>query len=123
MFYFVAANMIVAGVVIAYIGHASRTGLKRNWWAGLRTPATMASEEAFRAANQRVWKLYYAMAAVTFLQGIGVAILAFTRASDDTLAMFILAGVCCILALAGAQVVLGSRAAKEYSAAQNTTPA
>ncbi|MDO5099269.1 MAG: SdpI family protein [Corynebacterium sp.] len=52
--------------------------MERNWCAGLRTPTTMASDEAFRVANRKIWKLYYGIAAALFVECAGVMALALT---------------------------------------------
>ncbi|AKK06652.1 SdpI/YhfL protein family [Corynebacterium mustelae] len=115
MFYLVSASLIASSIIIAALGNESRKGLKRNWWAGLRTPTTMASDEAFRAANQKVWKLYFAMAAVLFIEGIGVAVLEYAKANNETLATFVLSSTFIVLLIARAQYVIGTRAAKSIT--------
>lgn len=49
----VAVSLLIGGLVVVSIGRRSTTGeLKRNQWSGIRTSATMASDEAW-AVGQR----------------------------------------------------------------------
>ena len=44
--------LVVAGIVVAILGRRGRQGrLPRQDWAGIRTPSTMRSDEAWRAAG------------------------------------------------------------------------
>lgn len=115
MFYFVSASLVISSILIAVLGNESRKGLKRNWWAGLRTSVTLSSDEAFRLANQKVWKLYIVIALILFIEGAGVAILPYSDATDEVIAIFILTSSFIVLTLAGIQYIVGSRAAKSVS--------
>lgn len=115
MFYLIAASLILGSIAIAELGSRSREGLERNWLAGLRTPTTMASDEAFRVANQKIWELYYAMATALFFGGVGVVVLGLLKASNDTLALFILGDSFIVMVLTAIQYVLGIKAAKSVT--------
>jgi uncharacterized membrane protein len=44
--------MALAGAAVLYVAELGAQGrLKRNYWAGLRTPSTLKSDEAWRAAH------------------------------------------------------------------------
>ncbi len=58
--------MAVAGGMLLWLARATVTGrLKRNTWAGIRTPSTLASDEAWLVAHQRaqrstIWAAVFA---------------------------------------------------------------
>lgn len=101
------AALLVAGASLLLVGASGWSGkLPRNRWAGVRTPASMSSDEAFAAANRVAGPVVVTAGAVAVLSGL-LAIGA-DGALCVVLASIGLAGAI-VLTLAGG--VLGNRAA------------
>lgn len=113
------ALVILAGVAQGAVGWLGWRGrLRRNRFVGIRTAATMAGEDAFRAGNR--------VAAPPLLAAAGVAVLGGVAAltAPSTSAYLVLLAVTVLGAL-GLSVVggtLGSRAADAAAAAPAFTP-
>jgi uncharacterized membrane protein len=97
------AGLVVIGVAVR--GWQGR--LARNFVAGVRTPATMRSDEAFRAANKVAAPLSATGGAVMFVGGVASAALPIRAGGPAVLAT---AGVAVVLIVIGA--ILGVRAAR-----------
>jgi uncharacterized membrane protein len=97
------AGMVVIGVAV--LGWKGR--LPRNFVAGVRTPGTMRSDEAFRIANKVAAPLAVAGGAVLVAGGIAGAAMP-VRAGGPTVLATV--GVAVVLILIGA--VQGARAAR-----------
>lgn len=110
--------MIVASVVITLVGVglagmgvlSGRGRLPRNSFAGVRTRASMRSEEAFRAANRVAAPLTVAGGAVLVLIGIVSAFLPTRAAAACILGGVVAAGALCVVG-----GVLGSAVAKRMT--------
>ncbi|MDQ7994014.1 MAG: SdpI family protein [Propionicimonas sp.] len=104
--------MVGAGILLIWMARAAASGrLKRNSFAGIRLPITMASDEAWLAAHVR------AKRTTTFAGVLSVAsgLVALLPVPAPVLAAAVLAGCAAILGfvLYGARV--GSRAAAEVA--------
>ncbi len=107
------ALLVVLGAALVFIGwRGLRSQLPPNRYVGVRTPATLRSEEAFELGNR--------VAAPAMLAGGAVAILA--GASEPLLSTTTSAVVVAVLGIAGAFAlmvvggVLGNRAAEAIPA-------
>ncbi|TQM82782.1 SdpI/YhfL family protein [Saccharothrix saharensis] len=79
---FLALVLGLGGLVVALVGYLGRTErLPRNRFVGLRTPATMRSEEAFRVANRAAGPPTIIGGAV----GVAGAVVAWFAPNDGTL--------------------------------------
>ena len=95
----------VALLAVAVLGARGR--LRRNRWAGVRTPRTLASDEAFTLAN-RVAAAPLGAAGVVALLGGGVVVAGGPAALTWTVLVVATAGMLGLTGLGGA---LGDRAA------------
>jgi uncharacterized membrane protein len=103
-----AVILILAGLVLIVVAGASWQGrLPRNVLAGVRTPTTMRSDQAFKVANKVAAPLTAAGGAVLALGGVLAALLGTSSAGPVLLAC---AGLCAGLCIAGA--VRGVRAVR-----------
>lgn len=110
----IAAVLVLAGIVllaVAVLG--ARSALRSNRWAGVRTPATMASDAAFTLGNRA------AAAPVGAAGAIGVAGGAVLVAGAGGAVFWIVLAVSVVglLVLAGIGGVVGDRAAAWVAAA------
>ncbi|WP_367135306.1 SdpI family protein [Saccharothrix sp. HUAS TT1] len=107
---FLPLILALGGVVVGVVGYLGLTErLPRNRFAGLRTPATMSSDTAFRAANKA--------AGLPTVVGGGIAVIGavvawFAPTDGALLAVVIATGVGMLPPLV-LGVVRGSRAARE----------
>ena len=103
-----AVLLITTGVLVSWVGTRSATGrLARNRRLGVRTPRTVASDEAWEAAHRAAgpW-LVAAGAAVTVP---GVVLLA--RPSNALGGLVVLAGSGLLVSLVAVSALLADRAA------------
>lgn len=112
------ALVIVAGTALGVTGWLGwRGALPRNRFVGVRTPVTMASDEAFQVGNRVAGPVLVAAGAIAVLGGLA-ALVAASRSADSPSdaspsALVVVLGVVTtgVLGLALAGGVLGSRAA------------
>lgn len=98
------------GVLLLWMARAAATGrLRRNQWAGIRTPSTMTSDEAWLAAHQRAERPTQLAAAVSILVALSVAI----PSSDTILFGSVMVGAAVILGLVVHGAIVGGRAARQ----------
>ena len=104
-----AASLIVAGALLVWVGLASRGGaLRRNWVAGLRTPATLADDETWAVSQRAGWSWTTAAGVVSAAAGAAVLF----RPSDAVGAAIVLGAAVIMLALAVIGGIKGHRAAQ-----------
>jgi|GEM_PF-2014781 len=104
----VAVLVILAGLLLGAVGLLGwRGALRRNRFVGVRTEATLTSEDAFRFGNRVAAPPLLAAAAVAVLGG-GAALGARSAAAFAVVLTIVLAGAAGLTLAAG---VLGSRAA------------
>jgi len=101
--------MALGGSLVVAVGRAAKTGLlSRNAWAGIRTPATVASSEAWYAAHEAGGKW---ISIGGWIITVGGIILLLVRPEGDTAARILVVTA----ALGGGAVLyagfLGNRAA------------
>lgn len=106
----ITVPLIVAGALLLWMAHAGATGkLERNPLAGIRTPATLSSDAAWRPAHVRAerptrWAGYVTLATAAAL---------WLPLPTDLLPLVVLPGVLVMLALVVSGAVVGSRAARQ----------
>ncbi len=112
-----AAVMIGAGVLVIWVAVRAADGrLSRNPLAGVRTRATMASDEAWLAGHQAARNLTVAGGAVSVLAGV---LLLFRPSNALGFAVLMVAsGLLVALVIGGGYV--GDRAAKETLVSQGS---
>lgn len=109
----VAVVLVGAGILLVWLARATASGrLKRNPAAGIRIPATMESEEAWRAAHIRARRPTECAGATSIVSGL-VALLPLP---DALLWSAVLVGSVVMLALVLHGARVGNRAAKEVPA-------
>lgn len=108
----VAAVLIVAGAVVWWIGHLSADDrLRRNRLAGIRTPTTLASDDAWYAA-QRAGAGWTKVGGIASALG-GVAVAIFADDGPTLGVLVIVISVLTVSAVVGGAVV-GVRAARDH---------
>lgn len=114
----VAVVLLLAAATLAAVAIASlREVLPRNRWAGVRTPASLASDDAFRTAN-KVAALPVLTGAVFLVVG-AVAALGLDGALQPTAVLMCVLATFVTVAAGG---TLGSRAAAMVAAAEQCAP-
>jgi hypothetical protein len=105
-----AVLLIVAATVLWVVAARAANGsLGPNRWAGLRTRATMASPEAWVAANRAAQTGMQTAAVILGVTGVAVGVLASTT---DLLPLILLVGVTLTLGALVRATIRGTRAAK-----------
>lgn len=99
------AGLVVMGVAV--LGWRGR--LPRNFFAGVRTPGTLRSDEKFRAANRVAAPPQVAGGAVMVIGGVLAAVLP-TRDGEPVLAAVLVAGV--LIVIGAVRGVRAARAAR-----------
>lgn len=113
------ALVVVCGVLVAVVGWRARAGgLTRNRWAGVRTPATLASDQAFLVGNRVASPFLLAAGGIAVVLG---PVLAFAPSlpSFAVLLTITLAGTAGLVLTGG---VLGSLAAQRLPVGVATRP-
>jgi uncharacterized membrane protein len=101
--------LILAGLVIVWLAIRSWQGrLTRNYVAGVRTPATMRSDETFRVANKTAAPFSLVGGLLLAVTGVTTAVLPVRDATAVTLTGVVLAGV--VLVVGGVKGVRAARA-------------
>lgn len=113
------AVIALVGVLLAVVGRRARAGsLTRNRWAGVRTPATLASDEAFALGNR--------VASPFLLAGGGIAVVVgpVLALAPSSAAFVVLTAIAVlgVVALTVAGGVLGSLAAERMPVPAATRP-
>ena len=110
----VALVLLCAGIALAVVAVLALTGrLRRNRWAGVRTPSTMASPDAFATGNR--------VAAPPMLLGAVFLLLAAAASAGLSGALATVAVALCVIGTAATVVsggLLGNRAAAAGCAPQ-----
>jgi uncharacterized membrane protein len=103
-----AVLVIVVGLVLVVLAVASwQERLPRNSFAGVRTPSTMRSDQAFKVANKVAAPLTAAGGVVLALGGVLSAVLGKSSAGPALIACAL---ACAVLCVVGG--VLGARACR-----------
>lgn len=106
---FLAVVMLVSGAVLCYIGFRSARGqLPRNRFAGVRTSATMRSDEAFEVGNRAAAPLTIVAGVVAVLGAVSLVLL-----SQSLAGISLGVGVVLMLGCVIAGGVKGHRAARD----------
>jgi uncharacterized membrane protein len=93
-----AVLIIVLGLVVIVVAVASWQGrLPRNSFAGVRTPSTMRSDQAFKVANKVAAPLTAAGGGVLALGGVLAAVLGTSSAWPALITCTLACGVLCVL--------------------------
>jgi uncharacterized membrane protein len=101
---------LVAGSVMAAVGWLGSNGkLRRNHWAGIRLPSTMASDDAWTAAHDEGGRWLAGGGGLVAV--IGLLLIAFRPVDTSTAAISIVLAFFMLVTVIGAAAV-GSRAAK-----------
>jgi uncharacterized membrane protein len=102
-----AVLLILAGLVLIVVAVASwQERLPRNVLAGVRTPTTMRSDQAFKVANKVAAPLTAAGGAVLMLGGVLAALLGTSSAGPVLIASALACAVlCCGGAIKGVRAV------------------
>ena len=104
-----AVLLIVAAIVLWVVAARAANGsLGPNRWAGLRTRATMASPEAWVAANRAARAGTQTAAVILGVTGVAVGVLAWT----DLLPLILLVGIALTFGALVRATIRGNRAAK-----------
>lgn len=109
--------MLLGSLVTAEVGRRAAAGtLDRNHLAGIRTPATLASDEAWRAAHEVAGGTIVAVGVLSTVLTVGVAGVALAGASDVVVAVVLLVVAAVLTIGAVAAGVRGDRAARAVAA-------
>jgi uncharacterized membrane protein len=93
-----AVLIILVGLVLIVLAVASwQERLPRNFLAGVRTPSTMRSDQAFKVANKVAAPLTGAGGVVLVLGGVLSALLGQSRAGQVLIAGALACAVLCVL--------------------------
>ncbi|WP_016698669.1 SdpI family protein [Actinoalloteichus spitiensis] len=105
--------MVAAGVAVGFVGlRGLREALPKNSWAGVQTPATMRSDEAFRVGNKAAGLPLLVAGAVLALLG---ALVPFAGGTATVVTLGVVGGLGG-LALTAAGCLLGHQAASRVPA-------
>jgi uncharacterized membrane protein len=103
-----AVIVMLAGLLVVWLARQSwQERLTRNWIAGVRTPSTMRSDEAFRIANKTAAPLTGAGGVILFAGGLATALVPKSAAGIP-----LFGGTVIFLALAIAGAIKGIRACR-----------
>lgn len=106
-----AASLVGVSLMLGWISHASsHDGLERNGLIGIRTKATMASDEGWLAGHRAAAPTLTVAAWTCAVAGLGGGVLAVV---DSRLAtVFVAAGYAALIALSALAAARASRAAR-----------
>lgn len=105
--------MVVVGIAVVVVAELGRIGrLRRNAFTGIRTPATMRSDETWLAAHRAGFGPTAAGGAVSVVSGIVAIVLAVAEADAWPAFVVVLVGAVLLAAGAIAGVVAGVAAAR-----------
>ncbi len=107
--------MIVSGGLLVGVGWAAATGrLRRNWFAGIRTTASMSSDEAWDACHRAGGRLMAAGGVASAVCGLPLLL----RPSNAVGLAFVIVGLVAVLVMTIWAGVVGNRAAKAVMSAE-----
>ena len=107
-------SMLVTGLLIMWMGNRMAEGrFKRNGWAGIRTPSTMKSDEAWLAAHEAGAPLMSAAGTFGARGGLLGIIAGLLGASEGVVLGLILGGALVMTVLLIVATVRGARAARQ----------
>lgn len=110
--YFVPIVLALGGIALGVVGYLGLTErLPRNRYSGVRTPATMRGDRAFRVGNKVAGPPTLAGGVV----GLAGAILAWAMPTDGGLLTVVIVGTAVMLTLTIVGGVRGARAAAEVT--------
>lgn len=112
MFYSIGVGLLITALAIFWLGIRAKQGLERNYIMGVRTRATMESDEVFTLANQVVWKGYPLIAGIVFLQAICCFLFEPYKISYETITWLLILTSTLILMIALGQVYIANKVAK-----------
>jgi uncharacterized membrane protein len=105
-----AIIIVLAGLLVVWIAIRSRQGrLSRNYIAGIRTPSTMRSDEAFRIANKTAAPFSLAAGLLFIVSGAVTAVVPHHTASVVLPAGVVIAAI--VAVVGGVKGVRAARAA------------
>ena len=106
--------MLLSGLLIMWMGgRMANRRLKRNKWAGIRTPSTMKSDEAWFIAHEAGAPLMTTAGTLAAAGGLTGIVAALLGGSEGVVAGLILAGALLMTVLLIVATVRGARAARE----------
>ncbi|MCB0998761.1 MAG: SdpI family protein [Acidimicrobiales bacterium] len=109
------ALMIVSGGLLVGVGWAAATGrLRRNWFAGIRTTASMSSDEAWDACHRAGGRLMAAGGVASVVCGLPLLL----RPSNGVGLTFVVVGLVAVLVMTIWSGLVGNRAAKAVISAE-----
>ena len=115
--------MVVAGIAVVVVAELGRIGrLRCNALAGIRTPATMRSDEAWLAAHRAGFGPTAAGGAAAVVSGIAATVLAIAEGDAAPAAVIVLVGAALLAAGALAGCVAGVAAARRVGDDSATDP-
>ena len=104
--------MIAAGAAVLYVARLGAEGrLHRNYWAGIRFPSTLRSDEAWQAAHLAAAPSLRWAGESALIGGI-VGTVALVLGSPAVFVVALLAGAIGLIAFALASTVVGVKAAR-----------
>ncbi|MCB2224903.1 MAG: SdpI family protein [Actinobacteria bacterium] len=107
-------SMFFAGLLIMWLAARMADGrFRRNKWAGIRTPSTMKSDEAWRVAHEAGAPAMSAAGTLGAAGGITGIIAAFLGFGEGVVVGLILIGAALMTVLLIVATVKGARAARE----------
>lgn len=107
------ATLVLGCVVTAEVGRRARRGaLPRNHMAGIRTPATLADDEAWARAHREAGSVLQGTGVAGVVLGLATAVVAATGAGDAVVAGLLVAVAAVLLAGVLWACVRGDRAAR-----------
>ena len=107
--------MIVSGGLLVGVGWAAATGrLRRNWFAGIRTTASMSSDEAWDACHRAGGRLMAAGGVASVVCGLPLLL----RPSNGVGLAFVIVGLVAVLVMTIWSGLVGNRAAKAVMSAE-----
>lgn len=112
MIYILAASLLVASIMMFALAPAAKKGLKRNAFAGVRTSATMQSEEAFTVANAAVWKGYVVNGALLLTQAVGVVVAHIMRWGYPAIGAIVIVLTLVVIGVTIWQVIIANKEAR-----------
>lgn len=96
-----------------WLGFKARKGLERRPYWGVRTPATMASDEAFAAANRAVWWIFELQGILFGLAAAGSVYLQLSKTGSFGTALLAMVLLSTLLITFVVQTIWGNVVAKK----------
>jgi uncharacterized membrane protein len=106
-------TMLLSGLVIMWLAGRMASGrLRRNRWAGIRTPATLKSDDSWNAAHEAAAHLMSAAGTLAAVGGLTGMIAGLLGLGEGVVAGLILGGAALMTILLIAATVKGVRVAR-----------